>query len=80
MLSSPRSGPARPEPASHAQMGLFSSLPNRRALMQVMDSINATFGRGTCAWRRKASARSWHMKRVRISSPNYALGLAGGGV
>ncbi len=57
-------------PRSHAQMDLFSTLPNRHALMQVMDRINASFGRGTLRTAAEGIKPAWRMKRERMS-PAY---------
>jgi DNA polymerase V len=57
-------------PRSHAQMDLFSTLPNRHALMQVMDRINASFGRGTLRTAAEGILPAWRMKRERMS-PAY---------
>jgi DNA polymerase V len=57
-------------PRSHAQMDLFSTLPNRHALMQVMDRINASFGRGTLRTAAEGIRPAWRMKRERMS-PAY---------
>lgn len=57
-------------PRSHAQMDLFSTLPNRHALMQVMDRINANFGRGTLRTAAEGIRPAWRMKRERMS-PAY---------
>jgi len=57
-------------PRSHAQMDLFSTLPNRQALMQVMDRINARFGRGTLRTAAEGIRPAWRMKRERMS-PAY---------
>ena len=57
-------------PRSHVQMDLFSTLPNRHALMQVMDRINASFGRGTLRTAAEGIRPAWRMKRERMS-PAY---------
>lgn len=57
-------------PRSHTQMDLFSTLPNRHALMQVMDRINASFGRGTLRTAAEGIRPAWRMKRERMS-PAY---------
>ena len=57
-------------PRSHVQMDLFSTLPNRHALMQVMDRINASFGRGTLRTAAEGIKPAWRMKRERMS-PAY---------
>ena len=57
-------------PRCHVQMDLFSTLPNRHALMQVMDRINASFGRGTLRTAAEGIRPAWRMKRERMS-PAY---------
>ncbi len=57
-------------PRSHAQRDLFSTAPNRQALMQVLDRVNATFGRGTLRTAAEGVRPAWRMKRERMS-PAY---------
>jgi DNA polymerase V len=57
-------------PRSQAQMNLFASAPNRQALMQVMDRINATYGRGSLRSAAEGIRPAWRMKRERMS-PAY---------
>jgi DNA polymerase V len=57
-------------PRSQAQMNLFATAPNRQALMQVMDRINATYGRGTLRTAAEGVRPAWRMKRERMS-PAY---------
>jgi DNA polymerase V len=57
-------------PASQMQMSLFPTAHNRQSLMQVMDRINATFGRGTLRSAAEGIRPAWRMKRERMS-PAY---------
>lgn len=57
-------------PQAHAQMNLFSTTPNRAALMRVMDQINTAYGRGTLRSAAEGVRQSWRMKRDRMS-PAY---------
>jgi len=57
-------------PQANAQIPLFASTPDRHSLMQVMDRINATFGRGSLRSAAEGMQQSWRMKRERMS-PAY---------
>jgi DNA polymerase V len=57
-------------PQANAQIPLFASTPDRHDLMQVMDRINATFGRGSLRSAAEGMRQSWRMKRDRMS-PAY---------
>lgn len=57
-------------PAQHVQLGLFSSGRDRTGLMQVMDRINATYGRGTLHSASEGIKKDWSMKRE-MKSPAY---------
>lgn len=57
-------------PRGQVQMNLFASAPDRQPLMQVMDRINATFGRGTLRSAAEGIQPAWRMKRERMS-PAY---------
>lgn len=56
--------------AANAQLGLLSGPTSRVALMQVMDRINATFGRGTLQSAAEGLHKEWSMKRE-MKSPSY---------
>jgi DNA polymerase V len=57
-------------PASQMQMSLFPTAHNRQSLMQVMDQVNAVFGRGTLRSGAEGIQPAWRMKRERMS-PAY---------
>jgi len=57
-------------PQANAQIPLFANKPDRHALMQVMDRINATFGRGSLRSAAEGMRQNWRMKRDRMS-PAY---------
>jgi DNA polymerase V len=56
--------------AANRQLGLFSGTRDNTHLMQVMDRINATWGRGTLRSAAEGTDRHWKMKRERMS-PEY---------
>ena len=56
--------------ATHAQASLFSAAKDNTRLMQVMDRINATWGRGTLRSAAEGIDQAWQMKRGRMS-PGY---------
>lgn len=53
-----------------AQASLLATLPNNAGLMEVMDRINAIWGRGTLRSAAEGIDKRWRMKRERIS-PGY---------
>jgi len=53
--------------ASVAQMNLFSTAKDNGKLMQVMDRINAIWGRGTLRSAAEGIEKGWKMKRERMS-------------
>jgi DNA polymerase V len=57
--------------AGTAQMGLFSRTRDNLRLMQVMDRINAIWGRGTLHCAAEGVNPTWAMKRER-KSPGYS--------
>jgi DNA polymerase V len=57
-------------PAGQMQMSLFPTAHNRQSLMQVMDRVNAVFGRGTLRSGAEGIQPAWRMKRERMS-PAY---------
>ena len=57
-------------PQAQAQMHLFSTSPDRAALMRVMDQINTAYGRGALRSAAEGVRQSWRMKRDRMS-PAY---------
>jgi DNA polymerase V len=56
--------------AATAQMNLFSTTRDNSALMQVMDRINAMWGRGTLRSAAEGIEKGWKMKREKVS-PGY---------
>lgn len=56
--------------AATAQRNLFSTARDNTRLMQVMDRINAVWGRGTLRSAAEGIEKSWKMKRERVS-PGY---------
>lgn len=56
--------------AGTVQADLFSGPHDNPALMQVMDRINATWGRGTLRCAAEGMHKGWAMKREK-KSPNY---------
>lgn len=56
--------------ATHVQMGLFSGTKDNQRLMQVMDRVNAIWGRGTLRSAAEGVGKGWKMKRERMS-PQY---------
>jgi DNA polymerase V len=56
--------------ASTPQLDLFSKARDNTRLMQVMDRINAVWGRGTLRSAAEGTRRDWKMKRERMS-PGY---------
>ena len=56
--------------AGTVQADLFSRAHDNPALMQVMDRINATWGRGTLSCAAEGVRKEWSMKREK-KSPNY---------
>jgi len=55
---------------ANAQASLFSRSRDNPRLMRVMDRINATWGRGTLRSAAEGIAKSWKMKREKMS-PGY---------
>ncbi|MDA8257734.1 MAG: Y-family DNA polymerase [Betaproteobacteria bacterium] len=55
-------------PAGIRQQDLFSSTRNNDALMKVVDRINRAWGRGTIRSAAEGTAKTWSMKRERMSS------------
>ena len=53
--------------AVKSQRDLFSITRNNDALMQVVDRINSTWGRGTMRSAAEGVSKSWSMKRERMS-------------
>lgn len=53
--------------AAMAQMSLFSKASDNTRLMQVMDRINAIWGRGTLRSAAEGIQKNWKMKRERMS-------------
>lgn len=49
------------------QLGLFSPARDNTRLMQVMDRINATWGRGTLRSAAEGTIKPWKMKRERMT-------------
>lgn len=60
---------------ANTQMSLFSSAKDNTCLMQVMDRINATWGRGTLRSAAEGIERGWKMKREQMS-PGYTTNWA----
>jgi len=60
---------------ANTQMSLFSSAKDNTRLMQVMDRINATWGRGTLCSAAEGVDKRWRMKRERMS-PGYTTDWA----
>lgn len=56
--------------AATAQMNLFSAARDNPKLMQVMDHINAVWGRGTLRSAAEGIEKGWKMKREMVS-PGY---------
>lgn len=56
--------------AATAQASLLATVPDNARLMQVMDRINAIWGRGTLRSAAEGIDRRWRMKRERMS-PGY---------
>lgn len=56
--------------ASNRQLGLFSPERDNAGLMEVMDRINSTWGRGTLRSAAEGTSKDWKMKRERMS-PAY---------
>ncbi len=56
--------------ATTAQVSLLATAPDNARLMQVMDHINAIWGRGTLRSAAAGIDRRWRMKRERMS-PGY---------
>ncbi len=54
-------------PATVGQPDLFHAVRNNDALMQVVDRINATWGRGTLKSAAEGIGKPWGMKRERMS-------------
>jgi DNA polymerase V len=52
------------------QMNLFSTTKDNKKLMQVMDRINAIWGRGTLRSAAEGIEKGWKMKREKVS-PGY---------
>ncbi len=52
---------------ANRQLNLFSPARDNTALMQVMDRINATWGRGTLRSAAEGIEKGWKMKRERMS-------------
>jgi len=52
---------------ANRQMSLFSTAKDNRKLMQVMDRINAIWGRGTLRSAAEGIEKDWKMKRERMS-------------
>lgn len=61
--------------AAHRQMNLFSTTQDNRRLMEVMDRINAIWGRGTLCSAAEGVDKRWKMKRERMS-PCYTTSWA----
>ena len=61
--------------ASHRQMSLFSTAKDNRKLMQVMDRVNAIWGRGTLRSAAEGIEKNWKMKRGKMS-PCYTTNWA----
>lgn len=61
--------------ASSRQMSLFSPVQDNPRLMQVMDRINAIWGRGTLRSAAEGVDKRWKMKRARMS-PCYTTSWA----
>jgi len=55
-------------PAGIRQQDLFSAARNNDALMKVVDQINRAWGRGTMRSAAEGTAKTWSMKRERMSS------------
>lgn len=55
-------------PAGIRQQDLFSTARNNDALMKVVDRINRAWGRGTIRSAAEGTAKTWSMKRERMSS------------
>lgn len=53
--------------AANRQMSLFSTTKDNTKLMQVMDRINAIWGRGTLRSAAEGIEKEWKMKRERMS-------------
>jgi len=53
--------------AGKSQRDLFLTTKNNDALMQVVDRINSTWGRGCIRSAAEGTAKSWSMKRERMS-------------
>jgi DNA polymerase V len=56
--------------AGTPQLALFSKTRDNTTLMNVMDQINAVWGRGTLRSAAEGTRREWKMKRERMS-PAY---------
>ena len=56
--------------AGNVQMNLFSRTKDNTRLMQVMDQINAVWGRGTLHSAAEGLQKDWKMKREK-KSPGY---------
>ena len=56
--------------AEHVQLGLFTTSKDNTRLMQVMDRINTTWGRGTLHSAAEGIQKEWKMKREK-KSPGY---------
>ena len=56
--------------AEQVQLGLFTTSRDNTRLMQVMDRINATWGRGTLHSAAEGIQKDWKMKREK-KSPGY---------
>lgn len=54
----------------HVQLGLFTTSRDNTRLMQVMDRINTTWGRGTLHSAAEGIQKEWKMKREK-KSPGY---------
>ena len=54
-------------PVGIRQQDLFSAAKNNDALMQVVDRINSTWGRGTMRSAAEGVSKAWGMKRERMS-------------
>lgn len=61
--------------AANRQMSLFSATKDNPRLMQALDRINATWGRGTLRSAAEGIGKGWKMKRERMS-PGYTTSWA----
>lgn len=61
--------------AANRQMNLFSATKDNPRLMQALDRINATWGRGTLRSAAEGIGKGWKMKRERMS-PGYTTSWA----